>query len=224
MSIDRIELCGTVLNKRPKVSIEKERRYRFEKIYYIVDSQIVHAMIQKSSYGFNTFSSTRLIGEIQEGINPEKWYWVESKYNVADCLTRGRKPDDIGLGSTWQKSPDFLKQAEDKWLIIRDYLEPKLSERIRTTMVTKIEGPHDTLASRIDIAKYSSYGKLLRVTARIFWKFTANFPHLKNWHLKTLKRQRFSGSKRRLSRTWEMILRMASKTVCVLPHAKTASM
>lgn len=74
MSIDRIELRGTVLNKRPKVSIEKERRYRFEKIYHIVDSQIVHAMIQKSSYGFNAFSATRLIGEIQEEINPEKWY------------------------------------------------------------------------------------------------------------------------------------------------------
>ena len=123
-------------------------------------------MIQKSSYGFSTFAATR-IGEIQEGTNPENWYWVESKYNKDDCLTRGRKPDDIGLESTWQKGPDFLKQAEDKWPITRDYLEPKLSERIRTTMVTKIEGPHDTLASRIDIAKYSSYGKLLRVTARI---------------------------------------------------------
>ena len=42
-------------------------------------------------------------------------------------------------------------------------------------MVTKIEGPHDTLASRIDIAKYSSYGKLLRVTARIL-KFYSKFP------------------------------------------------
>ena len=42
MSIDRIELCGAVLNKRLKVFIEKECRYRFEKIYHIVDSQIVH--------------------------------------------------------------------------------------------------------------------------------------------------------------------------------------
>ena len=174
MSIDRIELCGAVLNKRLKVFIEKECRYRFEKIYHIVDSQIVHAMIQKSSYGFNTFAATR-IGEIQEGTNPENWYWVESKYNIADCLTRGRKPDDIGLESTWQKGPDFLKQTEDKWPITRDYLEPKLPEVIRTTMVTKIEGPHDTLALRIDIAKYSSYGKLLRVTARIL-KFYSKFP------------------------------------------------
>ena len=42
-------------------------------------------------------------------------------------------------------------------------------------MVTKKEGPHDTLASQIDIAKYSSYGKLLRVTARIL-KFYSKFP------------------------------------------------
>ena len=174
MSIDRIELCGAVLNKRLKVFIEKECRHRFENIYHIADSQIVHAMIQKSSYGFNTFAATR-IGEIQEGTNPTNWYWVESKYNIADFLTRGRKPDDIGLESIWQKGPDFLKQAEDKWPITHDYLEPKLSELIRTTMVTKIEGPHETLVSRIDIAKYSSYAKLLRFTARIL-KFYSKFP------------------------------------------------
>ena len=174
--IDCIELCGVVLNKHLKVFIEKECRYHFEKIYHIIDSQIVHAMIQKSSYGFNTFAATG-IGEIQEGTNPTNWYWVGSKYNIADFLTRGRKPDDSGLESIWQKGPDFLKKAEDKWPITRDYLEPKLSELIRTTMVTKIEGPHDTLASRIDIAKYSSYGKLLSVTARIL-KFYGKFPKL----------------------------------------------
>ena len=81
-------------------------------------------MIQKSSYGFNTFAATR-IGEIQEGKSPKNWYWVASKYNIVDFLTRGRKPDDIRLESTWQKGPDFLKQAEDKWPIPRDYLELK---------------------------------------------------------------------------------------------------
>lgn len=101
MFIDCIELCGMVLNKCLKVFIEKECRYCFEKIYYIVDFQIVYVMIQKSLYGFNIFFFIRLIGEIQEGINFEKWYWVESKYNVVDCLIRGRKFDDIGFGSIW---------------------------------------------------------------------------------------------------------------------------
>lgn len=67
MSIDKIELRGAVLSKRLKC------RYTFEKCYYVVDSQIVHAMIQKSSYGFNTFAATR-IREIQGGTNIEDWY------------------------------------------------------------------------------------------------------------------------------------------------------
>lgn len=70
MSIDKIELCGAVLSKRLKSFIDKECRYTFEKCYYVVDSQIVHAMIQKSSYGFNTFAATR-IGEIQGETNIE---------------------------------------------------------------------------------------------------------------------------------------------------------
>ena len=57
MSIDRIELCGAVLRKRLKQLMEKESRYRFAKCFHIVDSQIVHAMVRKESYGFNTFAA-----------------------------------------------------------------------------------------------------------------------------------------------------------------------
>ena len=59
ISIDRVELCGAVLNKRLKTFLEKESRYQFAKYYHIVDSQIVHGMVQKESYGFNTFAATR---------------------------------------------------------------------------------------------------------------------------------------------------------------------
>ena len=123
-------------------------------------------MIQKNSYGFNTFAATR-IGEIQEGTNPTDWYWVESEHNIADCLTRGKKPSDIGLESIWQKGPEFLKQPENEWPITRNYLEPQLPERVKTAMATNIERFEDTLAGRIDITKYSDYNKLLRVTARV---------------------------------------------------------
>ena len=113
MSIDKIELCGAVLSKRLKSFIDKECRYTFQKCYYVVDSQIVHSMIQKSSYGFNTFAATR-IGEIQGGTNVEDWYWCESKLNIADWLTRGKKPSEINLHSDWQEGPLFLKQPESE--------------------------------------------------------------------------------------------------------------
>ena len=98
MSIDKIELCGALLNKRLKTVIEKECRYKFQKCYHIVDSQIVHAIVRKGSYGFNTFEATH-VGEIQNGTDIDDWYWTESKNNIADWLTRGKKPNEINLNS-----------------------------------------------------------------------------------------------------------------------------
>ena len=88
MTTVRSELCGAVLAKRLHMFIKQEMRLKFEKEYFIVDSQIVCAMIQKDSYGFNTFVAAR-IGEIQENTNPNDWYCVKGKSNIFDWLTRG---------------------------------------------------------------------------------------------------------------------------------------
>ena len=169
ISIDKIELCGAILNKRLKSFIDKECRYSFQRCYHIVDSQIVHAMIQKNSYGFNTFAATR-IGEIQEGTNVEDWYWVESEYNIADWITRGKKPDEIGLNSNWQEGPSFLKQPEKEWPITRNYLEQHIPQQLKVinTISVSVE---DNLASRIKIERFSDFNRLLRVTARVLKLF-----------------------------------------------------
>ena len=49
MSIDRIELCGAVLNKRLKTVLLQQCRYKFQRYYHIVDYQIVHAIIHKET-------------------------------------------------------------------------------------------------------------------------------------------------------------------------------
>ena len=82
-------------------------------------------MIQKESYGFNTFAAVR-VGEIQEGTNTKDWYWTASEFNVADLLTRGSKPNDIDINSKWQKGPDFLKLHESEWPITKTYSEQKI--------------------------------------------------------------------------------------------------
>ena len=71
MSIDRIELCGALLNSRLKTFLLTQCSYKFVKYYHIVDSQIVHSMVQKESYGFNTFAATR-VGEIHNKIQTLK--------------------------------------------------------------------------------------------------------------------------------------------------------
>ena len=165
MSIDRIELCGAIINKRLKVLVQQHCRYHFQKFYHIVDSQIVHAMIQKDSYGFNTFAATR-IGEIQERTDPKDWYWVESEYNIADWLTRGKKPSKLGFGSSWQDGPTFLNQPESEWPISRNYAEQQLPDMVKTVRIATAV-IKDDIVTRINIRHYSNYKRLLRVTARV---------------------------------------------------------
>ena len=105
--IKRISV-GVVLNSRLKTFLQQHCRYKLQRCYHIVDSQIVHSMIQKESYGFNTFAATR-VGEIQLNTNPKNWFWIESKHNIADWLTRGKKPNEMNSESILQNGPSFLE-------------------------------------------------------------------------------------------------------------------
>ena len=164
-SIVRLELSGAVLNKRLTCFIKKEMRLEFDRELHIVDSEIVRSMIQKQSYGFKTFVATR-IGEIQEATEPEDWWWCRGELNVADFITRGKTPSEIGSESVWQQGPTFLQQPIEEWPIEQSCSERNLPERAKVVMVADAREA-DTLANRIGIHRYSSYDKLLRVTARI---------------------------------------------------------
>ena len=83
ITIVRAELNGALLSKRLSSFIKKESRLNFRKEYFITDSEIVRAMIQKESYGFNTYATVR-VGEIQEATAPGDWYWVDGQKNIAD--------------------------------------------------------------------------------------------------------------------------------------------
>lgn len=168
MSIDWIELYGAVTNKRLTKPILTECRYNFERIYHIVDSQTVHVMVWKETYGFNNFAATR-VGEIQEGANLTDWFWIPGEHNIADWLTHGKSPKDIGIDSIWQKGPKFLQRPESDWPISQYITEQPLPDTIKqgTVNITTQQKGNDSIATRIDIHKYSSYKKLFRITARV---------------------------------------------------------
>ncbi|XP_057308277.1 uncharacterized protein LOC130646153 [Hydractinia symbiolongicarpus] len=86
IDIVRLVLIAAVLSKRIRCFIEKETKLKFSKVYHIVDSEIIKAMISKESYGFNTFAANR-IGEIQHSTSPSEWFWVKGYLNIADWIT-----------------------------------------------------------------------------------------------------------------------------------------
>ena len=110
--------------------IESSLRLKFGKVFHVVDSQIVKAMINKDSYGFNTFVATR-VGEIQATTESHEWYWVESKLNIADIITRGAKLHELSRNSTWQQGPEFLTLPVEEWPLRNDIT---LSEALPETV------------------------------------------------------------------------------------------
>ena len=120
----------------------------------------------KESYGFNTFAATR-IGEIQEGTDPQDWYWVESDNNIADWITRGKRPNDIDADSDWQRGPTFLRLPESEWPISKVICKQESADQLKRATTMHTTTKDDSLAERININKDSSYKKLLRVTARV---------------------------------------------------------
>ena len=126
-------------------------------------------MIHKETYGFNTFTTTR-IGEIQEDTENNDWYWTESKNNIADWLTHGKRPIDIDVNSGWQAGPDFLKLPEHEWPITKTPTTlQKLPETIKVLASINIVNNigEATPEKRININNHSKFEKLLRVTARV---------------------------------------------------------
>ena len=98
-----IELCGAVLSKRLRAFIEEETRYRFESCYHIVDSEIVRAMIQKESYGFNSFVATR-IGEIQNATDSSKLV-LGRRHSQCSRFADARK--ETKRGRDWQPMAEW---------------------------------------------------------------------------------------------------------------------
>ena len=118
VSIPQMELNGAVLSKRCRKVIETESRFKFDRILHLVDSETVLCMIHKLSTRFRVYEGVR-IGEIQAATNGDVscWAWVSGNRNIADWITRGRSPNDLGPSSEWFAGPEFLYAPEDTWAL-----------------------------------------------------------------------------------------------------------
>jgi hypothetical protein len=171
MTVPRLELNGALLAARLSNFITKESSIAFSERYFIIDSEIVRAQIQRESYGFNTFAGVR-IGEIQELTQKNDWYWIESAKNIADIISRGADPSDMGPESKWQRGPTFLEKEVEEWPVKQTYSGGELPDQVISktapnVLTAQVADGQRSLAKVIDIGRYSSYRKLLRVTVRV---------------------------------------------------------
>ena len=129
---------------------------------YFVDSTIVLAWIRSPARSFKAFVSTR-IGEIQSNSDPAEWKHIPGEENVADDVSRGIPAQ--GLLQRWKSGPEFLKRPEEEWpqtAPTTDKREVNLEKR-KTPVINAVTAKQEV----IDYTKFSSWRKLVRVTAWI---------------------------------------------------------
>ena len=126
-------------------------------------STVTLAWIQGPSRSFKPFVSPR-VGEIQSNSDPNQWKHIPSEDNVADDLSRGIRVNE--LQGRWKNGPEFLYLPESQWPITTTLPAPNVDmERRQMQILTAVTTPK--ARNGIDPRKFSSWRKLIRVTARI---------------------------------------------------------
>lgn len=85
--------------------------YNFERIYRIVHSMIEKAQLQRESYGFRTYTGTR-VAVIQDRIKKNDWWWISGK-----STTRATNHQNLQTDKMWKTGPEFLRRTEKEWPI-----------------------------------------------------------------------------------------------------------
>ena len=170
LSTPQMELNAAVLSKRGRKVIEKECRFRFEKILNIVDSETVLCMLKKTSHRFHVYEGVR-IGEIQAATNGDMscWAWLAGHENIADWTTRGKSPQEIDVNSDWWNGPSVLYSPYDQWgLRFEAQKEHSPGEKIVKSMVNVA---HASGHKVIDYSRFSMFKTVIWVIARIVSMF-----------------------------------------------------
>ena len=161
LSAPRLELQAAVLASRLAKTIEQESRLQFKSMRLFTDSSITLAWLQSPSHSFKPFVSSR-VGEIQSNTDLRQWRHIPGEVNVADDVSRGIRVEE--LNGRWSNGPEFLQLPEEFWPqeTMKAVSEEEM-ERRQVKAVCEVK----KVEQAINPEKFSSWRKLIRVTARI---------------------------------------------------------
>ncbi|XP_033096702.1 uncharacterized protein LOC117100976 [Anneissia japonica] len=163
-------------------TVRKEANYSLPETVFWSDSMIVLGYLNNESKRFKTFVANR-VSKILSTSSKYQWRHVPTELNPADDGSRGT----YNL-SKWTTGPNFLKQGEASWPAMKMFeCSPSDVEVKKDVMVAQASVFHEISENNIVTSlasKYSSWTKLLRVTA---WslRFTQNLKAKMNNQQKT---------------------------------------
>ncbi|XP_045457904.1 uncharacterized protein LOC123668157 [Melitaea cinxia] len=191
LSIPKLELAGAVmLSKISKKFTEAiQNKINIDKVYLFSDSNIILCWI-KSPYKHthDSYTSHRLM-QIIDITQSESWYYINTKQNPADLITRGIMPKHLPSCSLWWQGTPWLAQDQNTWPISTSIPEvdtSKQSKQEKIVHTAHIDSNPSNSSYFYDLfCKHSNFTRLIRTIAYMF-RFidnTRNKPNKTTSHL-----------------------------------------
>jgi len=158
VTLPRLELCGALLLARLQREASNILNINPSKTVFWSDSTIVLHWLRTSPHLLKTFVGNR-VNEIQELTSAGEWRHVRGGDNPADAISRGQLPRAFARNQIWFTGPQWLVNSESEW--------PTESKQIcEVPEMKKDICLHTSTSSEFELlTKFSSYSKLLRITA-----------------------------------------------------------
>jgi len=158
VTLPRLELCGALLLARLQREAINTLNINPSKTVFWSDSSVVLHWLKTSPHLLKTFVGN-LVSEIQELTNAGEWRHVRSEDNPADAISRDQLPRAFARNQTWLTGPRWLVNDTSEWPT--EFMKPcEIPEMRKDTCL-----PTFTTSEFELLTKFSSYSKLLRITA-----------------------------------------------------------
>ncbi|XP_041456247.1 uncharacterized protein LOC121408709 [Lytechinus variegatus] len=161
ITVPRLELQAAVMAARVYTTVMKELRLQPESVIFMTDSMIALSWIRSEGRRFKPFVAAR-IGEIQSHTNPAQWKYVPGELNPADDVSRGLPVKK--LSERWKQGPAFLYRPKEEWPSEKAVPDTETEVESERRKVNHISAKQNDV---IDVKKFSSWRKLIRVTAYV---------------------------------------------------------
>ena len=172
-TLPRLELMGALIGA--KLADHLKTILDVKTVTFWCDSQIVLSWLS-SSKELKPFVRNR-VQEIKDLTGVSVWNYCPTKSNPADCLTRGETTDKFLNNKLWMNGPEWIHD-ESAWPIWNRFTDASSSVTLEVnceldTADLCAESMKTTANNTVDALRFSSYSKLLRVTAYVL-RFIAN--------------------------------------------------
>ena len=183
LRLPRLEMLAALIGMRCLNFVQKELNLDIVSKHIWLDSQCVLCWIE-SKKSLNTFVANR-VKEIKEQADVQ-FHYIPTQQNPADIASRGTSTDQLQTDKLWWNGPDWLLKSTDEWPVwnFNKQSESLLSETETEVKKSKVmyeaklvaadgsmrqHGEKSILGAPygIDITRFSSFAKLLRVTALV---------------------------------------------------------